>query len=177
MSDKRNQFTYSLVFEGGASEWRIYELNPDGCADHIFNEDRKPLFTFPWCEAHDEGLRPPLEVRAKYEELIGYDPTYEGKPFVNLVEMIDDGEAGGFNQPCRYGNLCEGHAVYCHNEKWLYGPRKCRRTWYTGGDVRDEDCEGYEPNPHFAQGIAAESDETQNAAQPVGQEPGPEGAP
>lgn len=28
-----------------------------------------------------------------------------------------------------------------------------------------------------AQGIAAQSDETQNAAQPAGQEPGPEGAP
>jgi len=32
----------------------------------------------------------------------------------------------------------------------LDGPRKCRRTWYTGGEVRDQDCEGYEANPDYA---------------------------
>ena len=63
----------------------------------------------------------------------------------NLVEVIF-GDGPNFNQPCKYGNLVEGHAVYCHNDNWLDRPRKCRRTWYTGGQERDEDCEGYAPN-------------------------------
>lgn len=64
----------------------------------------------------------------------------------NLVEMIDDDPESGFNQPCRYGNLVAGHAVYCHNTEWPDAPRKCRRTWYTGGQKRDEDCPGFAPN-------------------------------
>ena len=64
----------------------------------------------------------------------------------NIVELIAD-EDGGFDQPCRFGNRVESHAVYCHNSGWVDAPRKCRRTWYTGGEVKDEDCPGYEPNP------------------------------
>lgn len=67
----------------------------------------------------------------------------------NLVELIADDNEQSQNQPCVYGNLVEGHAVYCHNHTWADAPRKCRRTWYTGGKVRDEDCEGYAPNPHY----------------------------
>ncbi len=66
----------------------------------------------------------------------------------NLVELFADDEAQGFNQPCHYGNLVEGHAVYCHNDEWKDGPRKCRRTWYTGGEVKDEDCHGFKANEH-----------------------------
>lgn len=62
---------------------------------------------------------------------------------INIVEMIEDGE---FNQSCKHGNLVDGHAVYCHNDKWKEAPRKCRNTWYTGGESRDEDCPGFEPN-------------------------------
>jgi hypothetical protein len=65
----------------------------------------------------------------------------------NLVEMIDDHQA--FDQPCAFGNRCDDHAVYCHNDAWRDGPRKCRRTWYSGGEVRDEDCPGFAPNPDF----------------------------
>lgn len=61
----------------------------------------------------------------------------------NLVEMIEDGQR---NQPCAHGNLIDGHAVYCHNDEWKEAPRKCRRTWYTGGEVRDEDCPGFKAN-------------------------------
>ena len=60
---------------------------------------------------------------------------------VNLVEMVEGSE---FNQPCRHGALVDGHAVYCHNKAWKDAPRKCRRTWYTAGAERDEDCEGFE---------------------------------
>jgi len=59
-----------------------------------------------------------------------------------LVEMLCDESA--FDQPCIYGNRVETHAVYCHNEN-IGG--KCRRTWYTGGEIKDEDCEGYKKNP------------------------------
>lgn len=66
---------------------------------------------------------------------------------VNLVELIAGEDECAFDQPCGYGHRVDGHAVYCHNEKWPDAPRKCRRTWYTGGEVRDEDCEGFWPNP------------------------------
>lgn len=66
---------------------------------------------------------------------------------LNLVEMLADDEDSAFDQPCKYGHRVEDHAVYCHNDAWKESPRKCRRTWYTGGEVRDEDCPGFEPNP------------------------------
>jgi len=66
---------------------------------------------------------------------------------INLVEVCCDESA--FDQPCIHGNRIEGHAVYCHNETWPDAPRKCRRTWYTGGKVRDEDCQGFAPNPDY----------------------------
>jgi hypothetical protein len=65
---------------------------------------------------------------------------------INLVELVADDDESAFNQPCKHGNLMFGHAVYCHNSKWADAPRKCRRTWYTGGEVRDEDCEGFAHN-------------------------------
>lgn len=98
-----------------------------------------------------DGAPYPADVRAKYEELNGipeFLPEGEGEPSVNVVELISD-EEGGFDQPCKFGNRCGGHAVYCHNDAWLYAPRKCRRTWYTGGGTRDEDCRGFKPNPNF----------------------------
>jgi hypothetical protein len=64
---------------------------------------------------------------------------------VELVEVLA-GEFA-FDQPCRFGNRVDTHAVYCHNTGWALHPRKCRRTWYTGGEERDEDCEGFEPQP------------------------------
>ena len=71
----------------------------------------------------------------------------------NLVELLAaDPEGCAFDQPCAYGNRVEDHAVYCHNTEWKDAPRKCHRTWFTGGEVRDEDCPGFKPNPkHEAQ--------------------------
>lgn len=60
---------------------------------------------------------------------------------INLVELVSDESA--FDQPCKYGNRVETHAVYCHNDQWKDAPRKCRRTWYTGGREKDEDCQGF----------------------------------
>ena len=68
----------------------------------------------------------------------------------NIVEVVaeneeDDEERPRFNQSCRFGCLVPHHAVYCHNSTWIDAPRKCRRTWYTGGNVKDENCPGFEP--------------------------------
>lgn len=67
----------------------------------------------------------------------------------NLVELVDDGDDSAFDQPCKHGLRVDGHAVYCHNTGWEDAPRKCRRTWYTGGETRDEDCPGYAPNKDY----------------------------
>ena len=64
---------------------------------------------------------------------------------INFVELLFK-EDGAFNQPCKWGNLIAGHSVYCHNSDWDAAPRKCRRTWYTGGEARDEDCKGFGAN-------------------------------
>jgi hypothetical protein len=72
---------------------------------------------------------------------------------LNLVELLcEDGEAA-FDQACAHGHYVRGHAVYCHNEDWPEAPRKCRRTWYTGGETRDEDCPGYKANEYGAAGL------------------------
>ena len=65
---------------------------------------------------------------------------------INIVEFLAEPEDCAFDQKCKYGHRVEHHAVYCHNSDWKDAPRKCRRDWYTGGEVKDEDCEGYAPN-------------------------------
>ena len=67
----------------------------------------------------------------------------------DLAQMFFSDEDSAYDQPCRFGWRADTHAVYCHNETWPNAPRKCRRTWYTGGKDRDEDCEGYQPNPRL----------------------------
>lgn len=49
-----------------------------------------------------------------------------------------------YDQPCHYGLRVGNHAVYCENEKMSC--RKCKRSWYTCGEERDEDCEGFKIN-------------------------------
>lgn len=69
---------------------------------------------------------------------------------INVVELIQEPDADcAFDQPCKFGHRVEGHAVYCHNDAWEDSPRKCCRTWYSGGKTRDEDCPGFQPNPDF----------------------------
>lgn len=73
---------------------------------------------------------------------------------VNLVEMIQAEDADcAFDQPCKFGHRVECHAIYCHNDAWDNAPRKCRRSAYTGGEVKDEDCPGFQPNPAFKDGF------------------------
>lgn len=75
-------------------------------------------------------------------------PAPERPPALDqAVEMVADEDDSAYDQPCAFGHRVEGHAVYCHNEAWPNSPRKCRRTWYTNGEVRDEDCPGFVANP------------------------------
>ena len=68
----------------------------------------------------------------------------------NIVEAIQESDSDcAFDQPCKFGHRVEGHAVYCHNDAWVDGPRKCHRSWSTGGEVKDEDCPGFQPNEAF----------------------------
>ena len=102
-------------------------------------------------DADDECDPYPDDVKAEYERLCGRGEFInwdEPPPMPNIVEMMTDGDEDcAWDQPCAFGHRVGGHAVYCHNERWLYAPRKCRRTWYTGGKRRDEDCRGFKPNP------------------------------
>lgn len=66
----------------------------------------------------------------------------------NIVEAVTEDDCA-WDQRCKFGHRVEGHAVYCHNDAWVDGPRKCRRTWYTNGEVKDEDCPGFQPNEKF----------------------------
>lgn len=144
MTDLRGKYSYRCSFSERGGFWQIVKIGdygPDGDELVVWETEYGPL--------EKDPLYPPKVVRDKFEALIGYKPDAVAEPVVNLVELFCDDEDSVFDQPCVYGNRVDGHAVYCHNEKWLYAPRKCRRTWYTGGETRDEDCEGYKPNPNF----------------------------
>ncbi len=173
MADKREQFSISTRYDSKYPDgcyiitqaaWRTFRphVDQDGgyWTHHVWwgepGEEVKDgphaqeVWTRP-CRKDDPDEGYPVDVRAEFERLIEYDPEYDPahNPTLGEVCFADDEDGGGFNQPCRFGNLAEGHAVYCTNSKWLYGPTKCRRTWYTGGERRDEDCPGYAPNPNF----------------------------
>ncbi len=72
---------------------------------------------------------------------------------MNLVELL--AEESAYDQVCKYGHRVEDHAVYCHNTQWKDAPRKCRRTWWSGDEIKDEDCAGFKPNSHLADSIIA----------------------
>jgi hypothetical protein len=120
-------FGLLLRFGEEGSEYLIYEKLPGilhGMDDD--GNDAGIVWRRPYREDEDlGGYSWPADMRAEYERLTGkpeFDPAWDGGSQVNLVELIDDSQ--GFNQPCAFGNLCEGHAVYCHNDGWLYSPRK-----------------------------------------------------
>lgn len=64
---------------------------------------------------------------------------------MELVLMMSEPEDRVFDQSCAYGCRVVNHAVYCTSEN-PDSPRKCRRTWATNGEVKDEDCKFYEQN-------------------------------
>jgi hypothetical protein len=159
--DKRDQFSISCSYNSEypdglwiiqQAEWCTFRphVDRDGGYWSFHPHDGNRVWTRP-CRKDDPEEGYPADLRAEFERLIEYDPDYDPshQPTLGEACFADEEDGGGFNQPCKFGNLAEGHAVYCTNSKWLYGPTKCRRTWYTGGERRDEDCEGYAPNPKF----------------------------
>lgn len=135
--DKYERYHYVLRFSSEApdGEWLIVEGRYSDeviVFRHPFNADR-------------EEQEPPKEIRDEYERLIEWRPGDRTDDTGNIVEACSDEAGDGFNQACHFGYLVDGHAVYCHNSEWLYSPRKCRRTWYTQGETKDEDCVGFKP--------------------------------
>lgn len=137
-----------------------FELRGDGYAglyEIVSSEqnrapgDEPVVWSRPYVEGEDcEGRPFPKDVRQKYEELVGkpeFDPNWQGDYAVNLVELVDDEDGSGWNLPCRWAYCVANHSNYCHNDGWLYSPRKCRRgsLWY--GDEPFETCPGFAPNP------------------------------
>lgn len=151
-----SKYSYFLRFtsEGGA-DWYVVDISKRSAEN---DWDGEVLFKHPYSETElDDSGEPPMAVREVYERLIGHVPGQQQEPALNLVEMAAEDDDCAFDQPCAYGHRVEGHAVYCHNTSWLYSPRKCRRSWYTGGEVRDEDCKGYRPNPLFTSSPTSEA--------------------
>ena len=91
----------------------------------------------------------PDDVREEYERLLDRGEFLDEEKVPptrpNVVELIADGDCA-WDQPCIYGYRVEEHAVYCHNEGWLYAPRKCHRC----KDWPHEKCRGFKPNPAWA---------------------------
>lgn len=120
-------------------------------------------------------------TREQFDELSGDEPSkiiagWLGLPYQkyldtdpgsqpNIVELVaggDEEDDCAWDQVCAFGHRVEGHAVYCHNSSWIDSPRKCRRSWYTGGERRDTDCPGFLPNPR--PGAAVEKYTAEEAA-------------
>ena len=124
------------------------------CVWYVFQGD---LFDFKKAKVfleflHPEGYsddEPPEPVRKEYERLIGWTPESVSAAPVNIVEAFA-GDDCAFDQPCVYGHRVEQHAVYCHNQTWLYAPRKCRRSRHRP-DYLHKDCKGFSPNPKVAE--------------------------
>mgnify|MGYP007089917719 CR=1 FL=1 len=83
---------------------------------------------------------------------------------INLVELLDEEQ---HPSPCRFGNIVDGHACYCHHDN---GPRKCPiwrnfgehdlSKWCKGdwdADDWDGGCPFFRPNIEGAHGVAVDA--------------------
>lgn len=141
-----SRYTYSHIHFGeGNGEWRIQDMGTKGYC----NSNDPIVFRMPFLPEHWKLDVPPDKLRAKFEELEGRNEfiAYDEPQSVNVVEMIADEDDCAWDQPCAFGHRVESHAVYCHNDKWLYAPRKCRRN---RSDWPHEQCRGFKPNPLYS---------------------------
>ncbi len=145
------RYGYSQIIDDLGYRWEIYDTKTKNLKHPL---GYTVIWTLDYLPQHNDLGEPPEELRQKYEQLNGLDGSVRADAnwrsgmddgVVNIVEIAADGPCA-FDQPCRFGYRVETHAVYCHNERWLYSPRKCRRSWYTGGEVSDENCPGYLPS-------------------------------
>lgn len=144
-----SRYTYGHRHTAEGAHWYIQDMGTKGYCNH----DDPVVFTLPFKEEHWELDVPPDELRAKYEELEGRPEfvNWDDPPAMpNIVELVADEDDCAWDQPCAFGHRVESHAVYCHNDKWLYAPRKCRRrqaSSWLGEAWPHEDCRGFKPNP------------------------------
>ncbi|MGI4815545.1 MAG: hypothetical protein ACRYGG_19715 [Janthinobacterium lividum] len=145
------RYTYSLRFDETGGCWEIKDMQGRGYALY----DDQVVWSMPHLPEHDGLGEPPLAFRRKFEALLresGWTLNSE-EPVNNIVEMMADEDECAWDQPCAFGYRVEDHAVYCHNEAWLYSPRKCRRhtgpsEW--GGEPWPHcECPGYLANPLY----------------------------
>ena len=147
-------YHYFLRFNGDGDDaggtWYIVKSDPSKRYHGQF--EGGVAFRCPYQDDEDHDGRPPEALRREYERLIGrgeFVAFKEPQP-VNLVEVIADEDECAWDQPCAFGYRVEDHAVYCHNDGWLYAPRKCKRRQRPGiyGDAwLHEECPGFKPNP------------------------------
>jgi hypothetical protein len=125
--------------------WRIYKQSkhgkffthlPEDIVWHCRDDDDYA--------ANPEAPYPPQRVRDEYERLLREAGWTGPDTSVDIGRVFNTGLYDAeFDQPCRWGQNCDGYAVYCTNDAWLYGPRKCHRN---RDDWKHEDCEGFAPN-------------------------------
>lgn len=141
----------------GRGSWIIYDLDGPG----LFG-GKKPVILWSRLGSLDEDTQErawPADMRAEYERILGrgeFSEMPEMPEMPNLVELVADEDECAWDQKCSHGYRVENHAVYCHNERWLYAPTKCRRgEWLArifGGDpsgYAHEKCPGFMPNPLY----------------------------
>lgn len=137
------QYSWGHAHSAEGSFWEIIDTKKGPYPGKI-------IFRYPFDLERDFGLdEPPPVVRKEYERLIGWKQGTVRESPVNVVEIIA-GDDCAFDQPCRFAYRVEQHAVYCHNQTWLYAPGKCRRCSKTGDGHEDchshATCPGYEPS-------------------------------
>lgn len=142
------EFGMQLCFGARGGEYQIYERQ-DGAFNGMDRDGNEVGVV--WRRAYDdnEDLGQyfwPADMRAEYERLTGKAEFSPQEPPANIVEMVADPDECAFDQPCRFGHRVECHAIYCHNDGWLYAPRKCRRSKDPNDDFAQQKCPGFQPN-------------------------------
>lgn len=113
----------------------------------FIKKDEEIVFKMPFLEGDFDLEEPPEKLKEKYEHLIGWQSSSLLKKPFNIIESLSDDCA--YDQPCIYGLRVEQHAVYCHNEAWLYAPKKCHRSIEKTDKRYYTNCPGFKSNPKF----------------------------
>lgn len=141
----KRRYAYYRRSDGKTHLWLIVDCGPDCDRDVL---TAPVVWSMPWLDEHNGLDEPPLELRQKYEALLtesGFRIEEEAE-HPNLVEMVADSDECAWDQPCAHGHRVGGHAVYCHNSRWLYAPTKCHRN---ATDWPHAKCPGFLANPHL----------------------------
>lgn len=160
MSNGNRRYTYRQTFDARSPNGR-YEICFMG--DKGYHGHNDPVVWSYDCTPDDDLIddgQPPLALRQEYERLLkadGWIPELADHA-VDIAKCIIASQTDdvAYDQPCAYGCRVEYHAVYCENDKWLYAPRKCRRTQgpsvWSNQAWPHEKCAGFLANPLYKGG-------------------------